>query len=184
MAHYPHNIPAHCEDYAKYDYQGEAKNTIQTDEQSLDWNSVFPSRYLAKHWQNLPEEMFPSVILKELGYIVKHVRDTESKFDYFISGLKKIVAGHSVSISTLVNANHSIKIELSDAREALVSLSKIIDETRLAVSTLQKELYLAKTYPVNGSAIRLSPVGARRKIRSHVKKGTGAEEKNGHSATD
>ena len=184
MSQYPQNIPAHCDDYDKYYYQSADKNTDQIDDTCLNWNSVFPSRYLAKHWQNLPEQTFPSVILKELGYIVKHVRETESRFDYLMGSLKRAVAVHSASISTLVNQNHSLKIELDDAREALVSMRKIVDETRLMVSTLQKELYLAKTYPVNGSAIRLSPVGARRKIRSHVKKASGPEEASSNSGTD
>lgn len=170
MADYQQNIPAHYEDYLERGYQSEDKNTKQVDESGLDWNSVFPSRYLAKHWHNLPENVFPAVVLKELGYIVKHIRETESRFENIADHLRKTVSAHELSINGLIATTHLVKVHLVDVREAIATISKLMDETRLLVSALQKELYLAKTYPVNGSAIRLSPAGARRKIRTHVKK--------------
>ena len=146
-------------------YQSETKNIDQ--ESKLNWNTVFPSRYLAKHWENLPEKSVPGILIKELGYIVEHIREIESRFEYTQRDFRTVLNEQTLAIRSLFQTQAEFRREQLESREVLATLNKMLDETKSMILMLQKELYLAKTYPVNGSAIRLSPTGARRKIRTH-----------------
>lgn len=154
-------------------YQSDTQNIDQ--DSKLNWNNVFPSRYLAKHWDNLPEKSLPGILIKELGYIVEHIREIETRFEYSQQDCRTTLKNQQKAIHLLLEMQEKLCKEQLEVNDILVTLNKTMNETKAMILMLQKELYLAKTYPVNGSAIRLSSTGSRRKIRTYVNtQGTGS----------
>jgi hypothetical protein len=151
-------------------YQSDTKNSENFTEKIINWNTVFPSRYLSKYWENLPKESLPEALLKEFGYIVEHVREMETRFEYVLHSFRTTLHEHNLSIKALLRMQSDLRQEQQSIKKTIEDIDEKIQETKLFVLTLKRELMMVKTYPVNGSAIRLSSVGARRKIRSYVDK--------------